>query len=196
MIPALASIGLLHVESNGNYEFSRNGLRLVFPHPRQKTLDIEDIIKIRHFLRDSAHRESIDPQLNNTLILAVDYHKTLAVYNPTTDTQEIEKILANLSNGRILHKRPQTPPFHDSDPMYDPKYFEAVIHSMTKASRVVVLSHGTGSSSAAERLVEITTKKHPELLHKIVAMKKCDLEAMTEAQLIALGTELLQANDA
>jgi hypothetical protein len=194
LISALPSIGLLHSESNGNYELSRNGHKIVFERSHDKVLAIADVIKLRHFLKLSAQSEERDPALVRSVVIAIDHHKALIFHNIGTDDASTETFHADLENGRILHKTKHHPPFNDSSPVDDTNYFDLVIKSMMKSEHIVILSHGTGSSSAAEVLVEMITKSHPNLLTKIIAIKKCDLEAMTEPQMIEMGTELLQVS--
>ena len=191
LIPALASIGLLHHESNNKYEFSRNGHKVLFEQPRTKMLDIEEVLKLRHFLQSSAQPETVNAILHAAVIVAVDHHNATIFHNPGTEQASTQKLHADLEKGRILHKTKHHPSFGDTDPVDDPQYFEDLIKSMQKSNSVVVLSHGTGSSSAAEKLLAVIAEHHPQVAQKIIAVQKCDLEAMTEPQLIALGIRLL-----
>ncbi len=194
LIPALSSIGLLRSESNGNYNFTRNGHTIVFERSQDKTLAIADVLKLRHYLRLSSQPIETDVTLLHSVIIAVDHHNATVIHNPRTDTESIEKFHANLTKGRILHKTHHSPSFNDANPIDDSHYFDAIIKSMMKSQRIVILSHGTSSSSAAEKLFAIVEAGYPTLVSNIVAIKKCDLEAMTEAQIIELGTELLHGS--
>lgn len=194
LIPALSSIGLMQSESNGNYNFTRNGHTIVFERPNSKELGVADVLKLRHFLRLSAQPVDTDTVLLHSVIIAVDHHKAIIIHNPGTQTELVEKHHADLTKGRILHKTHHSPSFSDSNPVDDTHYFDAIIKSMMKSQRIVILSHGTGSSSAAEKLFAITEKSYPAIVKNIVAIKKCDLEAMSEPQIIKLGTELLHGS--
>ncbi len=191
LIPALASIGLLHEEKNGNYHFSRNDHSLVFERSHHKVLDIEEVLKLRHFLRLSARPESDDADTVEGAIVAIDYHKAFICHNPGSESESLVHLHANLSSGRILHKTAKTAPFNDSNPPEDAEYFESVIKEILPSKRIVILSHGTGSSRASDHLLEVIHKDYSEIAHRIVATKNCDLEAMTEPQIVELGTELL-----
>jgi hypothetical protein len=191
LIQALSSIGLLSSESNGNYNFTRNGHSIVFERSHNKTLEVVDVLKLRHFLRLSSQSPDADVVEVQSEIVAVDHHTATVIHNPGTNTELIEKFHADLTKGRILHKRKQSSPFNDENPVDASGYFDAIIKSMMKSQRIVILSHGTGSSSAGEKLFGIINESYPKIVEKIVAVKKCDLESMTEPELIALGTELL-----
>jgi hypothetical protein len=191
LIPALSSIGSVHVESNGNYHFTRNNHTISIQQPREKTVSMEDVLKIRQFLKASATPKDVEPSLQRSLIVAIDHHKAIIVHNPQEQDQSIEKIEADLSAGRMLHQIKREAPFSDNNPTDDPHYFDLVIKAMMKSERIVILSHGTGSSNAAQKLMTIVSEEHPQIMHKIIAVAKVDLEAMTEPQIVARGTELL-----
>jgi hypothetical protein len=194
LIPALSSIGLLTSESNGNYDFTRNGHTIVFERSHGKVLDIAEVLKLRHFLRLSTQSDGGDASLHYVQIVAIDHHKAIIIHDPGTSDERIDKIHADLTKGRILHKTKQSPTFSDGNPTDSAGYFDSIIKSMMKSRRIVILSHGTGSSSAGEKLFAIVEHNYPKVMDKIVAIKKCDLEAMTMPEIIELGTELLHGS--
>ncbi len=133
--------------------------------------------------------------LQNSEVVAVDHHNATIIHNPGTDSESIEKFHADLTKARILHKTKQSPTFSDQNPTDSSGYFNSIIKSMLKSQRIVILSHGTSSSSAAEKLFTVIQEKYPTITQKIIAIKKCDLEAMTEPEIIALGIELLHGSE-
>jgi hypothetical protein len=98
---------------------------------------------------------------------------------------------AGLAKSRKLHKLPTAPPFRNVGPIIDDDYFDSVIKDLANARRIVVLSHGTGSSNAASQLMAKIHDQSPEIASKITAIQRCDLEAMSEPQMISLGKKLL-----
>lgn len=193
LIPALSSIGLLQTEKNGSYHFTRNGHTLVFEISHRKELDVEDVMKLRHFLQSSATPEGSGIDLAKDLIIALDHHQAMVCHGPDTISEQRTKLHADLIKERILHTHPTSPPFHESSPLVDNDYYESVVKEIAKSDRTVILSHGTGSSNAASQLLAVLHKNHPELISRIVAVKNCDLEAMTEPQLIQSGIEALRS---
>jgi hypothetical protein len=190
LIPALSWVGLLHTESNGNYHFTRNGHTLVLEQPRQKMLELEDVLKVRHFMRQSAHAPN-DTHAADGVIVAISNQHAFVCHDPNTITQTSKKYSADKSHGRLLHTHPTSAPFNDASPHKDTHYYDAIIKGIKDDSKIVVLSHGTGSSNAATTLLDVMRAKSPQLVQRVVAVKDCDLEAMTEPQLIELGVELL-----
>lgn len=196
LIPALSSIGLLHIENNGKYQFERNGHSINFEPSHHKVLDIEEVLNLRHFLILSATPQHSDLSQEHAVIVAIDYHQAFICHNPGTEIEARHYVHADLQKGRKLHTRPTSLPFNDSHPTLDRKYYEAVITEIMNSKRIVILGHGTSSSNTSAPLLHLMNQQHPELTHKVVAVIRCDLEAMTEEELIAAGTRLfVNVND-
>lgn len=193
LLPALSSIGLLQAEKNGSYHFTRNGHTLVFEVSRRKEVDVEEVLKLRHFLRTSATPESSELDVSEDVIVAIDHHQATMYYGPGTASERRVRVHADLTSDRILHTHPTHAPFHEASPSLGSEYYEQVVKDITKSRHIVLLSHGAGTSSAASRLLAILHKRHPGIASRIVAVKACDLEAMTEPQLVQLGIQMLQA---
>lgn len=193
LMSALLSIGVDVSEENGKSHLKRNGHAVAFTQSAKKTLDVDEIMKLRHFLHQSSLSDE-DNDMANDMIVTIDYRKAVIIRSPGTTREVRSEEHADLTKLRVLHKRPTSPPYSNVGPIVDDDYYDAVIKDMSGANRIVILSHGTGMSSAASRLMTIIHKESPDLARRIVAIKRCDLEAMTEPQLVALGTELLRGD--
>jgi hypothetical protein len=196
LIPALSSIGLLSTEKNGKYHFERNGHSITIEHSHHKVLDIAEVLSLRHFMFLSASpADTID--IDQGVIVAIDYHRAFICHNPGADTESQLYVHADLEKGRKLHTHATSLPSDDSHPTINREYFEAIITEIRLSSRIVILCHGTSSSNASAPLLQLMNQKAPELTHRIVAVIRCDLEAMSEEQLITAGSTVLRnANSA
>lgn len=191
LIPALSSVGLMHEEKNGSHHFTRNGHTVVFEFSNGETLSEDEILKLRHSLYSSIAPEDETTDLTKDVIVAISYHQAVIFYNPGEATESRQEEHADLRKSRVLHKRPTAPPYSNVGPIFDDDFYEAVIKDLIGARRIVVLSHGKGSSNAASQLMLQIHQKRPELSQRIAAVQRCDLEAMTEPQIIGLGKKLL-----
>jgi hypothetical protein len=191
LIPALSSIGLLQTEKNGKYHFERNGHSISFEHSHHKVLDIEEVLSLRHFLVLSAAPADSKPSEEHGVIVAIDYHRAFICHDPATEAESRQYVHADLQKGRKLHTRPTSLPFNNSHPTVDQQYYGAVIKEIMNSNRIVVLGHGTGTSNASAPLLQLMDQKYPELTHRVVAVMRCDLEAMSEGELIKAGMKLL-----
>jgi len=193
LIPALASIGAVHTDTNGGRHFTRNGHVVVFGHDGHDSLDTEEILKLRHFIRDSAVSKNTTSDLTGDIIVAIDHHQAVIFHDPGTAQESRTEEHADQTMFRVLHKRPAAPPFSNEGPDIDTEYYHAMITEMSHAGRIVLLGHGTGSSNAASQLLAKISEHNPEVASRIVAVQRCDLEAMTEPQMISLGKQLLSS---
>jgi hypothetical protein len=191
LIPALHSIGLDYADANGGHHFMRNGHTVTFRHANHNTLDEEEILKLRHFIHDSAVTKDKTSDLANDVIVAVDHHQAIIFHDPGTAFESKTEKHADQTEFRVLHKHPKNPPFSNVGPDIDDDYYSSMIEEMANARRIVILGHGTSASNAAIQLMAKVSEKNSEIASRIVAIRRCDLEAMTEPQMISLGKQLL-----
>lgn len=196
LIPALASIGLVHTDGNGGRYFTRNGHTLELGHNDNSDVSIEEILTLRHFIATSAESKNKAPNLTDDIIIAIDHHKAIVFRNLGTDSESRSEEHADQTKFRVLHKRPTSPPYNNEGPDIDKDYYDTMVKEMTNAKRIVMLGHGTSSSNAAFQLMSKISERDPAVAHRVAAIQRCDLEAMTEPQMIALGKRLLSPEDA
>lgn len=186
LVPALESIGVIVVDKNG-YHLTRGGRTIVLG-GRSKTLDTDEVMKLRHFLDQEVSEEGEA----GDAIVAIDHHRATVFLNPGTDSQLQTTFHANLTDARHLHSHPTAPPFTEQSPLIDHAYFAAITDAIANSNRIVLLSHGTGTSNAADQYQAILVEDNPSVANRIVANQVCDLEALSDPQLVQLGIGLLQ----
>jgi len=71
----------------------------------------------------------------------------------------------------------------------DPKFFEAVAHSIKDAGVILLIGHGTGKANAMLGLIQFLERKHPDLAKKVISALDSDLNAMSEGQILKLARE-------
>ncbi len=191
LIPALISIGIVYSDKNGRQHFTRNGHTMTIGHAQHDTLEADEILKLRHFISTSAASQNETPDLAQDIIIAIDHHQAIVFGAPGTTFETRTEVHADQSRSREIHKHPTTPSFSDNDTAIDSNYYMALIGTMSTARRVVILGHGTSTSNAASLLVAKIFEKNPEIANRIAAIQRCDLEAMSEPQIISLGKRLL-----
>lgn len=73
---------------------------------------------------------------------------------------------------------------HDTD-HHDPAYFEAIAASLKGTEEILLVGHGHGKANHMLRFTQYLERKHPEIAHAVVGAVDSDLDALTEAQLLA-----------
>jgi hypothetical protein len=189
LIPALTSIGFVPTDRNDGSHFMRNGHTIALGH-NNTTVSIEEILTLRHFIATSAKSKNKTPDLADDIIVAVNHRQAIIFHDLGTELESTSKEYADLTKSRVLHKRPTSPPFSNVGPDIDDDYYDGMIKEMSNAKRIVILSHGTGASNAASQLMSKISERDPEVAHRVAAIQRCDLEAMTEPQMLSLGKQL------
>ena len=85
-----------------------------------------------------------------------------------------------------LHHRDETSE-HGQRPAEDLTFYDRIAEALRDVDRIVLLSHGTGSSNASNVLAEQLKKHHPGIYAKIVRQAEVNTSAMTEAEILAYG---------
>ena len=73
------------------------------------------------------------------------------------------------------------------------KFYEEVAQSISMASDILLIGHGTGKASSMEQFVQYLEKRHPDLSKKVVDALDENLTALTEPQILALARDWLDS---
>ncbi len=99
-----------------------------------------------------------------------------------------EKIFAPASLNDHHHR--VDPDFHGrGEGSGNAKYFEDINASISSASEILLVGHGTGKANAMLQLVQFLERKHPATAHKIVAALDENVDALTESQILSLARD-------
>lgn len=164
----LESIAEMTEEHSGNVKFSRNGQTLtVHPSKHKDVSDIEEMMKIRHFLDKSSAPEQAATGDGKHLLVVID-HREGRIFKTELQGTTPERIVPLDPNGshRHLHNVEK-----NSDGQVKPElksFYEAIAHSLGGAEKILIMGSATGSSSAMDHLVEELKKHHGDIAGRIV----------------------------
>ncbi|MFA7324673.1 MAG: hypothetical protein WC005_09980 [Candidatus Nanopelagicales bacterium] len=77
----------------------------------------------------------------------------------------------------------------------DTAYWEAVAQALKDATDILLLGHGKGKSNASHVFAGYLESHHPDLAHKVIGELRCDIDSLTDAQLISFGRRFLDDLD-
>jgi hypothetical protein len=122
-------------------------------------------------------------------VVAIDFHQTRAFELETDDSGRPVKVVAEDPMGYFhkLHTKAGTPEgffLADSD-----EYWKAIARALHKASSILLLGHGTGKSNASHHFIAYVEKHESDLAAKIVGDVRCDIDDLTNAQVLRLGQQ-------
>jgi hypothetical protein len=172
-------------EHNGNVKFTRNGHTLTVHPPQRKDFsDIQEVMRIRQFLDQSAGPARAAVADGIHLLVVID-HREARVFKAELHGSVPERITPYDPHGshRHLHNVED-----DSNGQRKPElkaFYDAIARTLGGAEKILVMGSSTGSSSAMDHLVAELKQHHPELARRISGTIVVNEQHMTEDQLLA-----------
>jgi hypothetical protein len=186
MLVALADL----VEQDGDVlKVTRNSRTLVLRRPYRKGMrDIEELMKVRHFLQQSEAALG-DPVANGVHLLVVIDHRLARIYRAEIQGSVPQRITPYDPGGfgRHLHYVQD-----DSNGQRKPErksFYEAIAKTLLGAQKILVLGSGTGASSAMGHLLAELERNHRGVAKHIVGASVVNEQHLTENQLLAKARE-------
>ena len=186
MLTALADV----VQDRGTIlKVTRNARTLVLRRPSRKGMDdVQELMKIRHFLEASGTVLPPAPADGVHLLVAID-HRMARIYTSDMRGSVPQRIVPYDANGsgRHLHYVQD-----DSNGQRKPErksFYEAVAKTLQNAHQILLFGSGTGASSAMEQLLSELKRNHSELAKRVVGSIVVNEQHLTENQLLAEARE-------
>jgi hypothetical protein len=198
----LTHLGSVEERADGKYSLAVRGQHMIFRKPHAKQLDAHEITELRNYLilagtspknpygtASAAAPESVD------VVAVIDHHEARLYQVNLAATQSGETVrpydphhfLHHLHHREELREEGQRA-------AEDLTFYDRIAEALRDANRIVLLSHGTGESNAAQLLAERLKKQHPDVYARIVRQANVNTSAMTEAEIIAYARAALSGN--
>jgi hypothetical protein len=178
------------VENGGEtIKFTRNGKSLVIHPPRRKDFsDVAELMRLRHFLDQSAEPVRAAVAAGIHLLVVID-HRLARVYKTEFRGSVPERIIPYDAAGVGRH-------LHHVEHYGDGKrrrengdFYAAVAVSCSGAEQILLFGSGTGASSAMEALATELNRHHREIAARVTGLVVVDERHLTEGQLLARARE-------
>ncbi len=190
---------------NGHIVLSVGNERLNLQAPHTKTLDKNQVVKLRHLLK-AAGVTPEHPELETAerpapplpgVILTIDHHQ--AVFWRQEKAGEPLTKLKRLQPHDPQHHRDnlrlrQATDYQGQRAPEDPSYYKRIIKELQDAPAAIVIGNAEGQSSAMHVLKTFIERHQPGLLRRITAFVDTDLHALTEARIRAIAARYWNAS--
>jgi hypothetical protein len=198
----LTQLGSADERADGKYSLTINGNHLIFHKPHGKHLDARQVADLRHYFALSgvspdnpygtpatAEPSSVD------VVVLIDHHAAKLYRIQLSSDQRAETVAPYDPHHFLhhLHHRDEVSE-HGQRPAEDLTFYDRIAEALRDVDRIVLLSHGTGSSNASNVLTERLKKHHPGIYTKIIRQAEMNTSAMTEAEVLAYGRQALAAD--
>jgi len=184
-----AALGEVTDEHNGNLKFERNGHSLVLhpTHLNQPT-GVEDITRIRHFLKES---EEVGKLLASEplCLLVVIEHRQALVFRSEMIGSVPEKIVPHSThrNPRHVHNA-QEHGGRQSRPA-GPSFYKAIAENLEGADEILMFGTGDGGRKSMDTLLVELRDNHSELFHRVVGSLEVGGKHATDELLLEKARE-------
>ena len=186
-------LGQVNEEANGHLKFTRNGQIRVFPPRSRETVDVEELMELRHFLDRSALPPSATAETNAPWLLVIDHHEA-RIYRSEAPRSSSWQFLPHRPEDHFRHTH-NSKDFSRGREKPDPNsFFTPIAKALQGTSGILVMGGGKGMSSEMEQFTTWLHQHHPELGNRVIGSLVVDQHHLTESQLLAKAREFCAAS--
>jgi hypothetical protein len=186
VIDLIGHIGAVQPHGNDEFVFTVGSQRSFFKRPSGHNLAVEEISRLRRFLKEAGALGMPAKASKIGRMVAVIDHHVAHIYHDLGDSRPQGEGTVkpydpfgfhhHLIHRKEAHYKGERVPEEDS-------YYEEIAMDLVHAGVIILVGHGTGKSSAVGYLSEYLKAHHPEEFQRIVATETADLSALTEPQI-------------
>lgn len=186
VVDLIGQIGEVQPHGNDEFAFVVGSQREIFKRPSTHNLDVEEISRLRRFLKAAeVPAKPATAQPTGRMIVVIDHHSA-HIYHDTGSSRPQDEVAVkpydpfgfehHLIHRKEAHYKGERVPEEDS-------FYEEIARDLVHAQSIVLIGHGTGTSNAAAFLSEYLKSHHPETFQRIIATETADLSALTESEI-------------
>jgi hypothetical protein len=186
VVDLIGKIGEVQSHGNGEFSFIVGSQKQLFKKPDTHDLGVDEISRLRTFLREAEVREKpLEAVRPGRMVVVIDHHAA-HIYKDLGESVPQNEVTArpydpfgfhhHLIHRKEAHYKGERVPEESS-------YYEEVSKDILHADSIILIGHAAGKSSAVEFLSEYLRTHHPETFQRIIATETADLSAITEPQI-------------
>ena len=198
------AVGETQRKHDGKYSARIGQERETFERPRGKDISTQQVVDLRRMLSNAGYdisrssngvRTTTDSSNPVDLggkraVVALDYRgaRIYALDAPThSSPEELTAPDPWHLNHHLHHRKQDKTVSYDLDEMSTTEFFKSLASELQPASEVLLLGHGKGKSNASHLFESYVEKHRRDIASKIVASVRCDVDDITDNQLLRLG---------
>jgi hypothetical protein len=188
-VDLIGRIGEVQQHGGEDFAFLVGTQRAFFRHPSTNELGVEEVSRLRRFLREAeTNGPAIETDQRGRTIVVIDHHGAHIYQDLGRNHPEGEVAVKpydpygfhhHLIHRKEAHYRGERVPEETS-------FYEEVAKDIVHAREIILVGHGTGKSSAVEFLAEYLKSHHPTVSKRVIATETADVSALTEPEVEAL----------
>jgi len=186
LVDLIRQIGQVQPHGNDEFAFLVGSQRAFFKRPSTHNLEVEEISRLRRFLKDAGVLgKAAKAHQQGRMVVVIDHHAAHLYQDLGGSVPEDEVTVKpydpfgfqhHLIHRKEAHYQGEHVPEEDS-------YYEEIAKDIVHAQAIVLIGHATGKSSAVNFLSEYLKTHHPETFSRVIATETADLSALTEPEI-------------
>jgi hypothetical protein len=189
-IELIGHIGEVQDHGSDESVFIVGAQRAFFKHPHSHDLGVEEVARLRKFLRDAGPALAPgEPSQPCRMIVAIDHHGAHIYQDFGQNIPQSEHTLHPYDpfgfHHHLIHKKEAH--YKGERVPEDKTFYEEVAKDLLPANEIVLIGHGVGKSSAVDHLVEYLKENHHDIARHVIATETADLSALTLPEIEAIA---------
>jgi hypothetical protein len=189
-VELVGHLGQVQPQGGDEFAFVVGTRREVFKRPRTPELGVEEVSRLRKFLKEAGSDlppgKSIQPR---RVVVVIDHHAA-HIFRDSGESRPQDAVGITPYDPHHFHHHL----VHRKEAHYEGErvpeetsFYEEVAAALTSANEIVLIGHGTGKSSAVHVLQEYLKRHHVELSRRVKATEAADLSALSEPEIEAIA---------
>lgn len=185
-IELIRHLGTAELHGGDEFAFVVGTQRAFFKRPHNHELGVDEVSRLRRFLKEAGPNvDAAKPTQPHRVIVVIDHHAA-HLYTDLNGSRPEDGVKIrpydpfnfhhHLIHRKEAHYRGERVPEETS-------FYEEVAKDLASADEIVLIGHGTGTSSAVDVLMNYLRSHHSEIAQRVRATETADLSAVTEPEI-------------
>jgi hypothetical protein len=192
VLELIGQIGEVQPHGGDEFAFVVGGERAFFKRPHTHDLEVEEVARLRKFLHAAGLQDSTaKPQAHRRTVVVIDHHSA-RLYREVENNQPEDKTTVKPYDPfgfqrHLIHRKEAH--YQGERVPEELSFYEEIAKDLVHADEIIVIGHGTGTSSAGDFLLEYLKKHYAAIASRIIAVEKLDLSALTDREIEQLAKQ-------
>jgi len=188
-VDLIGQIGEVQPHGGDEFVFLVGTQRAFFKHPHTHELGVEEVSRLRAFLRDASPTPPAETSQPCRMVVVIDHHAAHIYRDLGAKAPELEHTERPYDpfgfHHHLIHRKEAH--FQGDRAPEEKSFYEEVAKALLPANEIVLIGHGTGKSSAVDHLAEYLKENHHELSQHVISTETADLSALTPPEIEAIA---------
>jgi hypothetical protein len=189
-VDLIGQIGEVQPHGSDEFVFLVGTQRGFFKKPHTHDLGVEEVARLRKFLRDAGPAPVVDePSQPHRMVVVIDHHVAHIYKDVDAKVPEAEGTVRPYDpfsfHHHLIHKKEAH--YKGERVPEEKSFYEEVAQDLVGADEIVLIGHGTGTSSAVEHLSAYLNEHHNDVAAHVIAVETADLSALTAPEIEAIA---------